>query len=169
MLSGAEILLPRSFNDRFVVYLNPPKYLSLRFYRLHIKEGDPLVLAGFFNSTIFWLIFETLGNKNQGQGVLDFYMDAFLRTSIPIVLSTDIGTVFKKLGSRKAENIFKECGINPESTILIEQQVPTPLSDRVALDKIIFDALGLTEEERKDVYRAVCRLVWNRISKAKNV
>jgi hypothetical protein len=35
------------------------------------------------------------------------------------------------------------------------------------LDDVVFDALGLTEDERKEVYRAVCRLVFNRISKAK--
>jgi len=43
------------------------------------------------------------------------------------------------------------------------------LPDRKELDDIVFDALGLTEEERKDVYRGVCRLVWNRISKAKSL
>jgi hypothetical protein len=34
---------------------------------------------------------------------------------------------------------------------------------------VIVDALGLSEEEREEVYRAVCRLVWNRIRKAKSV
>ena len=43
------------------------------------------------------------------------------------------------------------------------------MPDRAELDKIVFDALELTEPERKEVYRAVCRLVWNRISKAKSV
>ncbi len=31
------------------------------------------------------------------------------------------------------------------------------------------NALELSETERKDVYSAVCRLVWNRISKARSV
>ena len=35
-----------------------------------------------------------------------------------------------------------------------------------SLLKIAADAPGLTEEERMDVYGAVCQLVWNRISKA---
>ncbi len=61
------------------------------------------------------------------------------------------------------------CGIDPKSKIPIEEQEPTPLPDRAELDNIVFDALGLTADERKDVYRAVCRLVWNRISKAKSV
>ena len=33
---------------------------------------------------------------------------------------------------------------------------------------VVFDVLDLTEEERKEVYRATCQLAWNRINKAKN-
>jgi len=40
---------------------------------------------------------------------------------------------------------------------------------RAELDKIVFDVLGLTDDERKEVYCAVCQLVWNRISKARSV
>ena len=71
--------------------------------------------------------------------------------------------------SREIRSIFEECGIDPKSKIPIEEQEPKPLPDRAELDKIVFDALGLTADERKDVYRAVCRLVWNRISKAKSM
>jgi hypothetical protein len=40
-------------------------------------------------------------------------------------------------------------GIN---TILsLCEQTPNPLPDRKALDDIVFDILGLTEEERKEV------------------
>ena len=34
---------------------------------------------------------------------------------------------------------------------------------------IVFDALELMGDERNEVYRAVCRLVWNRDSKAKSI
>ena len=44
-----------------------------------------------------------------------------------------------------------------------------PLPDRKALDDIIFDALGLTEEERKEVYWSVAELVKNRLEKARSV
>lgn len=169
MKEGAEILLPRSFNDIFVTYYNPSKYLSLRFYRLHPQKNKIDELISFLNTTLFWFIFETLGNKSQGQGVLDFYMEDFLKTKIPIVLSRECVSKFNCLKSRQVVSIFKECGIDPGSKTPIEEQEPKPLSDRAELDKIVFDALGLTKEERKEVYRAVCRLVWNRISKAKSV
>ena len=43
------------------------------------------------------------------------------------------------------------------------------ISLELELDKIVFDALDLSEDERKEVYRAVCQLVWNRINKANSV
>jgi len=43
------------------------------------------------------------------------------------------------------------------------------LSDEKVLDEIFFDALGLTEEERKEVYWAVAELVKNRLEKARSV
>ena len=59
-------------------------------------------------------------------------------------------------------------GTNP--TLPIREQKPNALSDRKALDDIVFDILGLTEEERKEVYwTAVCELVKNRLEKARSV
>jgi hypothetical protein len=50
-------------------------------------------------------------------------------------------------------------------------------SGKEALDDVVFDALGLTEAERKpakqmadwDVYWAMCELVQNRLKKARSV
>jgi len=70
-------------------------------------------------------------------------------------------------GKRTVQDIFEECGVNPSKPI--RSQDPRPLTDRKALDDIVFDALELTEEERKEVYWAVCELVKNRLDKAKSV
>ncbi|MCS7214508.1 MAG: hypothetical protein NZ927_09895 [Candidatus Calescibacterium sp.] len=53
--------------------------------------------------------------------------------------------------------------------VLKIKQKPNLLFDRKALDDIVFDALGLTEQERKEVYWAVAELVKNRLEKAKSV
>lgn len=169
MKKGAEVLLPRSFNDIFVTHYNPNKYLSLRYYRLHPKQNNVKELVAFLNSTLFWFLFESMGNKNQGQGVLDFYMEHFLKMKVPIVILKESIARFDKIKIRQIKSIFEECGINPKSKIPIEEQKPNPLPDRAKLDKIVFDALNLTKDEREEIYRAVCRLVWNRISKAKSV
>jgi hypothetical protein len=75
--------------------------------------------------------------------------------------------IFKDLKSRKYYTIFTEIGIDPSKSI--RSQKPNPLPDRKALDDIIFDILGLTQEERNEVYWAVCELVKNRLEKAKSV
>lgn len=46
-----------------------------------------------------------------------------------------------------------------ETSSVISSDQPYPLPDRKALDDVVFDALGLTEAERKEVYWAVCELV----------
>lgn len=71
------------------------------------------------------------------------------------------------MGLRDSESIFTECVFDKEKPI--RDQEPNPLPDHKALDDVVFDALGLTEEERKEVYWAVCELVQNRLNKAKSV
>jgi hypothetical protein len=41
--------------------------------------------------------------------------------------------------------------------------------DRLELDSKIFDAIGLTQEERKELYEAYIVLVTNRLGKATNI
>lgn len=73
----------------------------------------------------------------------------------------------KEIGSRRINSVFEELGINPAHPI--REQTPNPLPDRKALDDIIFDILGLTQDERNEVYWAVCGLVKNRLDKARSV
>jgi len=75
--------------------------------------------------------------------------------------------VFNKLIKREIYNIFT--GLGFDKTRPIREQEPNPLPDRIELDDIVFDALGLTEEERKEVYWAVAELVKARLDKAKSV
>ncbi len=70
--------------------------------------------------------------------------------------------------NKKGEvNCLVEVGTNPSRPI--REQKPNPLPDRKALDDIVFDILGLTEDERNEVYWAVCELVKNRLDKARSV
>jgi hypothetical protein len=124
------------------------------------------------NSTFYFLQIELFGNSNQGQGVLTTYMEhdyPYIR--LPKINENDdlYRLTLKKINQRAISDIFTESGIDPLSDIPISKQDPSPLPDRAALDKIVFDALDLTEKERKEVYRAVCQLVWNRLSKARSV
>jgi hypothetical protein len=71
------------------------------------------------------------------------------------------------LKKREALSIFEECGIIQSKPIT--EQEPNPLPDRAELDNIVFDELGLTEEERKEVYWSVCELVKQRLEKARSL
>jgi len=141
-------------------------FVDQRLYEIY--SADPQHDILMLNSTIFFIFKELNGRSNLGDGALDTAVYEAKRCMI----LKKIGNVLddrKILIDRDVKNIFDECGIDPESKTPIEEQEPKPLPDRAELDKIVFDALGLTTEERKEVYRAVCRLVWNRISKARSV
>jgi len=174
MTGAARILVPRSFNDSFVIHFNPHLYLSLRFYRLHCKKGNETRLVAFLNSTLVALVFETLGNKSLGQGVLDFFMADFLALRIPVVENPGLDAAFVQLKDRPLRSVWEEFRLpKPDadySNIRSENvTLDNVLPDRRALDKVVFETLGLTEEEQLAVYRAVVELVKNRLVKARSV
>ena len=121
----------------------------------------------FCNSTVYHFLGEVLKRDLGGGGGPRSVMVFEVKNSL--VLKSELINPKINLPVREILPIFEECGIDPQSKIPIEEQEPKPLPDRKELDDIIFDALGLTATERKDVYRALCRLVWNRLSKAKSV
>ncbi|MCW3130527.1 MAG: Eco57I restriction-modification methylase domain-containing protein [Methanophagales archaeon] len=75
--------------------------------------------------------------------------------------------IYGTLRKKEALSIFEECGIDPSKPI--REQEPNPLPDRAELDNIIFDELGLTAAERKEVYWSVCELVKQRLEKARSL
>ncbi len=94
-------------------------------------------------------------------------MEDFLNIEIPVILDTAMIPLLEKMKSRRIGNIFEECGLRKEENA--REQEPRPLADRKKLDDIIFDAIGLTIAERKEVYWSVCELVKNRLDKAGSV
>lgn len=122
------------------------------------------------NCTYNMINLELLGMANLGEGAIKLNPAYVKKSLIMNHKYLDFSRInYESFFRRRIKSIFEECGIDPKSDVPIEEQEPKPLADRAELDKIVFDALGLSEGERKEVYRAVCRLVWNRISKAKSV
>jgi len=76
-------------------------------------------------------------------------------------------SAYRNFRMKESQSVFVETGL--DKSIAIRSQQPNPLPDRKALDDVVFDALGLTQAERKEVYWAVCELVQNRLRKAKSV
>ncbi|MGD9873680.1 MAG: DNA methyltransferase [Kiritimatiellia bacterium] len=163
MLSAGKILVPRSFGDSFVIFHNVKGFLSLRFYRLHVKQGNEASLAAFLNSTLVAFFIETLGNKSLGQGVLDFFMADFLRMRIPVIDSPQLLAAYKAIKDRPIRRIHDELGFDSGTKRF------DPLPDRRAVDDAVFDALKLTKGERDAVYEAVLNMVDARLNKAQSL
>jgi len=157
----ADLLWPMIHNDRLGCFWNEAHAEVDH----NLFEITPFVPGLFSVITLFFR--ELYGRANLGEGALK--TEGIDIKKFMIVKDYEIPNSFRNIASKEINSIFKESGIDPKSDTPIEEQDPKPLPDRAELDNIVFDALGLTEEERKDVYRAVCRLVWNRINKANNV
>ncbi len=152
-------------DKRLVVYSSEqPIAADCRLYFSKV----PTQLLLYLNSTIYMLFSESLARAGLGLGARSLMVDEVNNHPIIDPQFLNIDEAALKLLDREVSDVFKECGLDPYSEIPISEQEPKPLQDRVDLDQIIFDTLGLNEDEGKDVYRAVCQMVWNRISKAKS-
>jgi len=172
----AKLFMQYVANNRFYCPYSHHELVSDRCFHRILPIDKQIIdnLALTLNATIQIFFVMLFGHAGLGQGALKFETRDAKQIFIVNPNIIDIKKVksreklehFKK---RKPLSVFEECGIEPESKTSIEEQEPKPLPDRAELDKIVFDALNLTKEERKEVYRAVCRLVWNRISKARSI
>lgn len=127
-------------------------------------------LGYILNSTMGILISEIFGRTNLGDGLLTTYGPEILNFIVldPALIENNIcKSILISMDKKPILPIFQELGFDP--TKPIREQDPNPLPDRKALDDIVFDALGLTEEERREVYWATAELVKNRLDKARSV
>ena len=85
----------------------------------------------------------------------------------PTLLDGIDDAVYDSLVNREIGEVFEECGFDPEMPI--REQEPSPLPDRKAVDDLIFDILGLSQEERNEVYWYLCESVQNREERSKSV
>jgi hypothetical protein len=157
-------LWPMIHNDRLASFINVHAIqVDHNLFEITPRNKDEHIVTLF--SIVAVLVRELFGRSNLGEGALKTEGIDINKFPSMVIKENPI----KLLSRRVIKSIFTECGIDPESQVLISEQEPNPLSDRKLLDDIVFEALGLTEEERKEVYRAVCQLVWERVSKAGSV
>ena len=143
--------------DKYGVTFYAPVFVSDNFHQIYTHQNIDL----FMNSTLFWLFENILGRKSFGGGLLKVQTYELEET---FVMPMGGNKLRKALYEREIKPIFQELGFDKNKPIRSQQ--PKPLPDRAELDKIVFDELGLTEQERKEVYWAVAELVKNRLDKA---
>lgn len=167
---GKKALIACYMGASHIIYYNPAQIISHRFFRLNPKNKDINLkkLVILLNSTLTSLSLELFRNPSLGGGVLahgTFTIREFLIPD-PAVINLN-EKQFDDLLIRKILPVFEELGIDPSRPI--HDQEPNPKPDRKKLDDIIFDAIGLTKDERKEVYWAVCELVKDRLNKASSL
>jgi hypothetical protein len=157
------IVLRSAFNDDFLCFLNEENYLVDKvLYGLSPEEENAKAISSYLNSTFGALLIEIFGQKSLGEGALFMTVEAF--EMIPY-LGDNLEP--EKIPDLESNTIFEEIGL--ERNKPIREQEPEPLPDRKELDGIVFEALGLSEDERKEVYWSVAELVKARLDKAESV
>jgi len=163
----SSYLWTMTYRERFFVLKNNEIYVDARLYDMFCNEE----IGAISNSTLCLFCLELQArNYGGGGGPVDVKVYEIMNIQIPTIFQRNKEILihnFRKMIVRPIHSIFTELGIDP--SIPIREQKPNPLPDRKALDDIIFDILGLTEEERNEVYYAVCELVHNRLAKARSV
>lgn len=177
----SHILLRQFFDKVFDFPMNPRRYFTDHtFYYISLRdnlfefsisvEERARRLAAFLNSTVGWLLIESVGRKNMGDGVLTCYGPEFNRMKIPPLGElASVVDPFMTLAQRPVESVFDELGVDendPETFSLARANVR---ADRRALDDAVFDVLGFDEEQRVRWYIDFLEAISQRLSKAKKV
>jgi len=161
-------------NERKYCFFNDvDAFLDAALYWVYLKNNlDEIKLNFILNSSLIGFFKELLCRPPEGLGAIQ--MKVYHYNEMPIFAinklsfeNLNINEIFNKFAKREILSVFTELGF--DKTRPIREQEPNPLPDRKELDDIVFDALGLTDEERKEVYWAVAELVKARLDKAKSV
>jgi hypothetical protein len=169
----ADLLISMMYGDRFAILRNKAKAVEdHNLFGIFVNDPskvDSICLS--LNSIVTRALYEMLAYTLTGS-IAVAKMDGWQIKKLAFVdikekRKINCETILSSYYSRPMKSLFKECDIDPNKPI--REQEPNPLPDRAELDNIIFDELGLTEEERKEVYWAVCELVKQRLEKARSV
>ena len=171
---AAPFIFPAKVGERMLVLNNIHMlYEDKKLYGItpYDKNYNMYVYSCVLNST--WLRFYmdlTCRQLTGAQAIADIDVNVVENILIPdpnLCDSKIAKKTYDVIRKRKINSCFTELGINPARPI--REQKPNPIPDRKAFDDIVFDILGLTEDERNEVYWAVCELVKNRLENARSV
>ncbi len=123
-------------------------------------------ICAILNSTLTWFFVETLGRRGLGGGAVRILVEDLKRT--PLLIHPEsfspkqllaLKDSFRRITARPVQDADIEITKKPNGELKIRD-------DRRALDDIIFDVLGLTQDERNALYEAFIDLIKSRLLKA---
>ncbi len=144
------IISPCGVNNIYRAFVNQEKVkIDKVLYELYPVKGFEREMAAVLNSTYTSFMIELGGRTGLGQGLLYVAVYELGQILIPeLGLLSGLTPMNRNIGSLEFE---------------MQQQ------DRLELDAAIFDVLGLTQDERKQLYEAYITLVSNRIGKSTTI
>ena len=182
--------LGKELRDRIGIFVSEvPILADCRLYVTQVSKEVQSVI----NCTLVTLMDEVNARQYGGGGGPRSVM-VYEATSLPVLCtcvppfpySSRFVSAIDCLAEREVRSIFEELGFS----LCRERRCPHPehpyeyvdpaafdrpgslaqvLPDRRALDEVVFEILGLTEEEQRQVYKAVAQLVKERLVKARSV
>jgi hypothetical protein len=149
-------VFPCGIRETYRVFKNSDVFIDKRLYEIYSKNSN---LDQSLNSTLAIFMLEMMSrNYGGGGGPID-----------ATVYEVSDLLVIEKIKTRPLDVKRVINKISSEIGIHLQDNKIAPLPDRKALDDIIFDAIGLTQAERNEVYWSVCELVQQRLAKAGSV
>jgi len=158
---------------RHIVFYNPFKvYPDHNLFEILADERNSNLIVPFLSSAITMLTKEFYG-RSYGGGSGPLKAEGSDIEKFPVLIPSTISNEQREKISEKfeifaanfLEDTFSELNASSPEEVSLDKVKP----DRRELDKVIFEILGLTEEEQLEVYKAVVDRVRSRIEKAKSV
>lgn len=190
---GADFIANRFLGERFLFLEGGDFFVCDVFFIGYLHKGDDrTIITAELNSSLTAVIADVLARKTYGIGVAYLYgpevsdLTIVNPVAIKVAHRNRLQSAFDRLAEREVKSIFEELGFS----LCRERRCPHPehpyeyvdpaafdrpgslaqvLPDRRALDEVVFEILGLTEEEQRQVYKAVAQLVKERLVKARSV
>lgn len=151
----APVISPCSVSEIPRTFENYSVFADKRLYEIYPDDSiDHKAILLATNGTTCSLFLELGSRTGLGEGLLD--LTVYELADCPVVISNEVDRihdVLEKVGRRTFLSLRDEI----------------TLVDRLGLDAIIFDALGLSQGERDAVYEAVINLVEARLKKAESL
>ena len=148
--SPSPLLFPANFFSRHLIYLNESKASAdKRLYELYPKKGvSTILLAAILNSTLYALLALLYGRSPGGGRSVE--VAVYEAASLPIInpdgippnKAANIRQAFSKLLKREIKPLEEE----------MEDE------DRLALDRAVFELLGMGDKEIKETYKAILEI-----------
>lgn len=160
-------------HDRFFCpWSNVPIVSDRSFHRIFPRDGvNARALHAVLNSTIQAFLVMSTGRSSLGGGALKIEAaDAKDMLAIDVrkltsSITTGLLDKVANMDIREPKSLFIETGLDHNQPFNFQRSYP--LDDRLELDSIVFDFLGLDDEERNAIYKATCDAINVRLQKAK--